>query len=364
MPPSKLRQTDGILNVNKPTGISSFDVIRRLRKLSGIKKMGHLGTLDPLASGVLPIFVGKYTKLIEIFAGLDKRYTATLELGVRTDTYDREGQVIEVRDWQHLQLEDLQRQVYALRGQQLQTPPLYSAVKIKGKPAYAYAREGKTAETKARTVQIHELTLCGVDLPRLKLQVYCSKGTYVRSLVDELGRRLDVGAHIVALERDTCGNCFTLENATALADLEQEYKETQTLKWFDPQIAFAETPRCLIDHADIPFLSHGRTVKCKEIFGNFTGIEKGYPENWSSVNAAAENNGAENLGVENEDTENEAADENAENFGIENEDTEYDSPGNHLKWWIAVDVEQRVIAMGMLKQVEHSFLFIPRKSLI
>lgn len=216
----------GLVVVDKPTGLSSNGVLERLRKALGRRrregpKLGHLGTLDPLATGVLPVFVGKATRLIAAFEGLDKTYRATLRLGQRTDTFDAEGRVTAEADPAGVTEAALQEALAAFRGGYEQRVPRFSAVKVGGVPAYRLARRGREVPERVRRVHIPELELEAFARPELTLRLTCSAGTYVRSLADDLGEHLGVWAHVTALRRLACGRLFTLENSITLDRIEE-----------------------------------------------------------------------------------------------------------------------------------------------
>jgi tRNA pseudouridine55 synthase len=206
---------DGVLVVDKPSGSTSFDVVDELRRAFGVKA-GHTGTLDPMATGVLPVCLGEATKIAQFIASAEKTYDATIELGAVTDTLDADGQVLERRPVPELTAETLEGALQPFRGTFLQTPPMYSAVKVGGKRLYELARAGETVERAPREVTVHELTLRDFSATRLQLTVCASKGFFVRALAADLGERLGCGAHLVALRRTRSG-CFTLADAIPLA---------------------------------------------------------------------------------------------------------------------------------------------------
>ncbi len=216
---------NGIVIVDKPVGPPSNQVLGRLKRLLGVPKMGFLGTLDPLASGVLPVFVGKATKLIAAFEGLEKEYRLALLLGVRTDTFDAEGQVVEERDTSHLSAEEVRAAVLAFRGGYRQKVPPFSAVKVGGVPAYRLARRGQPVPPRERTVELRELEIEELALPRLTLRVVGSAGTYMRSLAEDIGQRTGVGAHLTELRRTRCGDLFTLGNSVTLQQVKERLQQ-------------------------------------------------------------------------------------------------------------------------------------------
>ena len=208
---------DGIFNIAKPTGITSHDVVARVRRLARQRSVGHAGTLDPLASGVLPILLGKATRMAEYLSASGKAYRATIRFGIVTDTYDAEG--TEVRRAPVTLSEQTIREALAgFLGQQMQTPPLYSAIKRDGQPIYKLARAGQTLELEPRPIEITALTVIAWRTPDLTLDVECSKGTYIRSLAFDLGERLGPGAHLAGLVRTRSGP-FRLEDTITLERL-------------------------------------------------------------------------------------------------------------------------------------------------
>jgi tRNA pseudouridine55 synthase len=197
---------DGIIIVNKPKGWTSFDVVARIRSLTGVRRVGHSGTLDPMATGVLPVFLGKATKSIQYFLNGDKGYNGELVLGVRTDTGDAEGKIIMTNDELRITNEGIIEAFKKYTGEIEQVPPMYSAVKIKGKKLYELARQGIEIKREPRKVSIYELRLTqdetrSATADRFTFSVLCSKGTYIRQLVMDLGDDLGCGAHLSMLER-------------------------------------------------------------------------------------------------------------------------------------------------------------------
>jgi tRNA pseudouridine55 synthase len=205
----------GIYPVDKPVGPTSFRLVQLVRRALGIKKTGHAGTLDPFASGLLLICVGRpATRIIEQLMGGEKVYEGTLALGVETDTLDREGRVVATHPVPPLDIEQVQRCLAGFVGEQLQLPPLYSALKHKGKPLYRYARQGLEIPREPRPVVIHALEFLELEKEILKIRVRCGKGTYIRSLAADIGRALGCGAHLAALRRVRSGG-FSVERAVA-----------------------------------------------------------------------------------------------------------------------------------------------------
>lgn len=208
----------GFINIFKPEGMTSFDVIAKLRKVTHIKQIGHTGTLDPFAVGVLPISIGKATKLIEYLPD-DKAYIATVQFGADTDTYDKDGKIIKTYD-KKITENDVKNILNDFRGEISQLPPIYSAIKINGKKLYEYAREGKQAEIKPRKVFISNIELMSFDKDKqsAQIKVECSKGTYIRSIAYDIGQKLNCGGYLTALERTKAG-AFNLETSVKLDEI-------------------------------------------------------------------------------------------------------------------------------------------------
>jgi tRNA pseudouridine55 synthase len=207
-PPSiTLRDTgpNGVLNVNKPVGWTSHDVVRHLRGILGIQKIGHAGTLDPPASGVLPILVGKGTKIAEYLMDWEKEYVAVLRLGQRTDTEDATGTILEEVPVTGLSEAKIRSIIGKFQGTIQQVPPMYSAIKVSGQPLYKLASKGKVIERQPRTVEIDRLEILSIRGVEIDLRVVCSKGTYVRTLCADIGEQLQVGGHLQWLERRRVG---------------------------------------------------------------------------------------------------------------------------------------------------------------
>ncbi len=205
--------TDGIINVNKPAGWTSQDVCTKLRHVLHIKKIGHTGTLDPMATGVLPVCVGKATRIIEYYDRDPKSYHASMKLGIRTDTLDITGKILETSGCREVSEKAVREAFKAYKGNVRQIPPKYSALKINGKRAYDLAREGKDFEIKPREIIIYDNEVTRVDLERgeVEFDVTCSKGTYIRTICDDIGNDLGCGAVMTALTR-TASGYFRIED--------------------------------------------------------------------------------------------------------------------------------------------------------
>lgn len=218
----------GVLLLDKPEGMSSAQALAKAKWLLNAEKAGHTGTLDPFATGLLPLCFGEATKFSSDLLDADKTYEATIRLGITTTTGDPEGEVIETRGV-NVQRDQIEAVLGSFRGPIDQIPPMYSALKRDGKPLYAYAREGKTLEREARAVTIHELELVAFASPDLQIRVRCSKGTYIRVLGEDIGRALGCGAHLIALRRISTSNLsiadgLTLASLEALSDADRKNK--------------------------------------------------------------------------------------------------------------------------------------------
>lgn len=209
---------DGVLNVNKPMGCTSHDVVATIRRLLGGSKIGHGGTLDPAATGVLPVLVGRATRIAEYLIDWEKEYRAVLRLGESTDTQDATGAVLATRSTAHVTDAVVREAVARFQGRLTQVPPMYSAVKVGGVPLYKAARAGRTVERAAREVTVHRIEVLGIDGRDVSLLVECSKGTYVRTLCADIGEALGVGGHLLALERRRVGP-LTLDHALMVDEI-------------------------------------------------------------------------------------------------------------------------------------------------
>lgn len=240
---------NGIVNIYKEKGYTSHDVVAVLRKVVGQKKIGHTGTLDPDATGVLPVCLGRATKVCELLTDHDKTYEALLLLGKTTDTQDISGQVLEERDSGDLTEEEVRSCIESFIGEYDQIPPMYSALKVNGKKLYELAREGKTVERKSRRVQIHGIRILEMNLPHVRMEVDCSKGTYIRTLCHDIGEKLQVGGCMEELERTKVGR-FLKEDAVTLDEVRQKMEQGEGAELFTPldQI-FAELPAVTVTDA-------------------------------------------------------------------------------------------------------------------
>ena len=209
-----------ILLINKPLDWTSFDVVKKVRNTIRVKKVGHAGTLDPLASGLLILCTGKFTKRIDEIQGQEKEYTGSIRLGEITPSYDRETEVTETCDISHLSEEEVKAAAQTFVGTIEQVPPIYSAVMVDGKRAYDLARKGKPAELKPRTITIKAFDITSIEGPEIHFRVICTKGTYIRSLAHDLGQKLGCGAHLSSLVRTRIGE-YKLEDALTIEDVQE-----------------------------------------------------------------------------------------------------------------------------------------------
>lgn len=251
----------GVLLVDKPSGPTSHDVVARARRALDTRKIGHTGTLDPFASGLLVLCVGSATRLSEYLTGLDKTYVATVRLGAATDTGDPEGAVVADDDtWRGLDASDLEEALAGLRGRIRQVPPRYSAKKVAGERAYRLARRGEEVELEAVEVEVHELEVVELDLPDVAIRLRCSSGTYVRAVGRDLGRRLGTAAHLTELRRTRVGS-FRVEEAVSLEGLTDLPAVERA--WITPARAVAHLPSVEVDDDEATRLAHGQVIRVR-----------------------------------------------------------------------------------------------------
>ena len=220
----QLTPFDGVLLVDKPAGLTSHDVVDRVRRHFGFEKVGHCGTLDPAATGLLILVLGRATKLQDRLMADDKMYEGTMLLGISTDSQDADGKVIAEKPVPPLTEEDIDQVFAKFRGDLQQVPPMVSAVKHQGTPLYKLARKGKTVEREPRLVHIYDFRVLGLELPRVRLRVACTKGTYVRTLCSDVGDMLGCGAHLYELRRMRSGN-FDVKDAHSLKTILEQTRE-------------------------------------------------------------------------------------------------------------------------------------------
>lgn len=250
---------NGIIIVNKETGFTSHDVVAKLRGICGQKKIGHTGTLDPAATGVLPVCLGSGTKLCDMLTDRDKEYVAELLLGVETDTQDTTGSVLRESPVTVTE-EEVSRACLSFLGDYDQIPPMYSALKVDGRKLYELARAGKEVERKARRVRILELEILEMRLPVVKLRVVCSKGTYIRTLCSDIGQKLGCGGAMQSLQRTKAGR-FRLEDALTLGDLQQLKDSGELERVVQPvDSLFEETPALHVTAEAARLLENGNAL--------------------------------------------------------------------------------------------------------
>lgn len=256
----------GFLNVYKPKGMTSHDVVAVFRRLTKIKQIGHTGTLDPFAEGVLPICIGKATRLIE-YLNDDKEYLATVQFGSSTTTYDLEGETVESFD-KKVREEELADELENFRGEILQLPPIYSAIKVKGKKLYEYARKGETVEIEPRKVTIEKLELKNFDYEsqRAEILIACSKGTYIRSIAHDLGQNLQCGGHLVKLVRTRAGK-FILENSVNPDDFKE--KPDTICDFLINPLEMLEMPQIQLSPEEHDRVIHGMGIENKTNYAGF-----------------------------------------------------------------------------------------------
>ena len=250
----------GVLVVDKPVGLTSHDVVQIIRRGTGIRRAGHTGTLDPRASGVLVILVGPAVRLSEYVSASDKRYQATIRLGSSTDTYDSEGAVTSTADISNITEEHFDEILQQFVGEMEQVPPPYSAVKVKGQKAYDMARKGEEVDLEPRTIQVYSLEVLEWAPPEAVIDVYCSSGTYVRSLANDLGKELGTGAHLIGLRRTKSGR-FTLRDAVPLRRLQEAFDAGNWYKFLIPAAeALSDWPMIELDADQVELIRHGHRV--------------------------------------------------------------------------------------------------------
>ncbi|MBK8335811.1 MAG: tRNA pseudouridine(55) synthase TruB [Sterolibacteriaceae bacterium] len=259
------RKVDGVILLDKPSGISSNAALQRVRRLFNAAKGGHTGTLDPLASGLLPLCLGEATKFSQTLLDADKSYEAKLRLGVRTTTGDAEGEVLETRPAE-VTTDEVFAACTRFVGEIAQIPPMYSALKVAGRPLYDYARDGVTLERKPRQVHIRRIELLGFDRDTVRLAVDCSKGTYIRVLAEDIGEVLGCGAHLVALRRTRIGR-FHIDESVELSQIEAN--PDCASRWLLPvDHLLADWPSVLLDESAAGRFAHGQTVPASAGIGD------------------------------------------------------------------------------------------------
>jgi len=281
---------DGILNIDKPRGMTSYRVVALVKRLSGERRVGHAGTLDPLATGVLPVCLGQATRVVEFLVAARKTYRAEIELGVTTDTYDASGSIIRQENSAGIHREQVEKALSSFRGVIRQTPPMYSAIKHQGKRLYELARAGITVERKSRPVTIHNLDIVDFQPPLVTVEVECGKGTYIRSLAHDLGQILGCGASLKSLIRQRYGP-FDIEDAVSLPQLEDAFRQGHWEHLVHPMDSVLSAwPAVVVDEATERLIKNGALValplesakedRCRayNANGHFLGVLRPDPE--------------------------------------------------------------------------------------
>jgi len=257
---SNLDLVSGVLVVDKPIGLTSHDVVQIIRRGTGIRRAGHTGTLDPRASGVLVILIGPAVRLSEFVSASDKRYQATIRLGSATDTYDGDGQITSTSEIGDITEDEFDEVLQTFVGEMEQVPPPYSAVKVKGRKAYEMTRKGEDVELEPRTVHVYSLEILEWAPPEAVVDVYCSSGTYVRSLANDLGKALGTGAHLVGLRRTKSGR-FTLRDAVQLRRLQEAFDAGDWYRFLIPAAeALSDWPMVELDADAMELVRHGHRI--------------------------------------------------------------------------------------------------------
>ena len=251
---------DGILNLDKPKGKTSFEMVALVRRLSGERRVGHAGTLDPIATGVLPICLGQGTRLAEFLIEGNKVYRAEIELGITTDTYDAAGTVTRRDDTSALTREQIETALASFTGSIEQLPPIYSALKHQGKPLYRWARAGVEVPRKTRKVEVHHIEVISCQLPLLILELECGRGTYVRSLAHDLGQKLGCGAHLRNLVRLRSGP-FDISSGISVSRIEDAFKRGYWLELIHPiDTAVLHLPVVTLDNDNVRAVANGNPL--------------------------------------------------------------------------------------------------------
>lgn len=276
-----MQKLNGIIVINKPKNYTSHDVVAKVKKLLNIKKVGHTGTLDPNATGVLPLLLNSGTKLSKYLIEHDKEYEVTLKLGIRTDTLDGEGKVLEKKEVDKKMLENtkqIEKVLNSFTGKQTQVPPMYSAIKVKGKKLYEYARRGENVEVQPRQIEIYNIELQKVDIKKqeIEFKVQCSKGTYIRTLCEDIATKLGTIGYMKELNRTKVGK-FGLEEAITIEKLEEyiENKKYEDLNIITMEELLKEKEKIVLNEKNLEMFLNGVKIKIE----NKTGIYRIYNEN-------------------------------------------------------------------------------------
>jgi tRNA pseudouridine55 synthase len=257
---------DGILNIDKPSAMTSYGVVAVVKRLSGERRVGHAGTLDPAATGVLPVCLGQATRIVAFLTAANKTYRAGIELGIATDTFDASGEITHRGDPSSINLDKFRSALAAFRGTIRQTPPMYSALKHRGQPLYKFARAGISIERPSRKVTVHRIKLISWQPPVATLEIECGKGTYIRSLAHDLGQALGCGAYLKNLVRTRCG-IFDIKDALSLLKLEEAFRLGYWERYLHPVDSVLQDFEALIvDDAAEADMKNGKMIN---IAGSF-----------------------------------------------------------------------------------------------
>lgn len=261
---------NGILIINKPKGYTSQDTVSKVKKILNIKKAGHTGTLDPLATGVLPILIGNYTKLSKYLIEHNKTYIAKIKFGEKRETGDLEGKIIETSNIKVTDIEKIKRTLDSMLGKQMQIPPIYSAIKINGKKLYEYARSGKKIDIPAREIEIYELDFVSFDKEKqiLEIKTSCSKGTYIRTLCEDISKKLGTVGFMLELNRVRVDK-FNIENSISIDELENK-KDRIDHYLIKMEDVFKEFPKIILDENRKEMFFNGVKLKEFEKFNSGT----------------------------------------------------------------------------------------------
>jgi tRNA pseudouridine55 synthase len=262
------RAIDGIMLVDKPADWTSHDVVGRMRRITGIRRIGHAGTLDPLATGLLPLGVGQGTRVLDCLSAGDKWYVAGIRLGVETDTYDADGTALQVREWSHVAEPDVRTALSRLEGEYDQRPPMFSAIKRGGVPLHRLARAGQAVDVPLRRVAVYSITLMELRLPEISIEVHCSKGTYIRSLAHDLGERLGTGAHVTSLRRTAAGR-LRLDDARTMEQWERSFEDgTWPARVLPIDTTLLQYPAVILSEGDARRLADGVAPRIEQPTAN------------------------------------------------------------------------------------------------
>lgn len=266
-----MKDINGILVVNKPKGCTSHDVVAKVKKILNVKKVGHTGTLDPNATGVLPLLLNQGTKMSKYLIEHDKEYEVTLKLGIRTSTLDEEGKILEESkvDWKKIN-SNIEKILKSFIGKQEQIPPMYSAIKVNGKKLYEYARNGQTVEIKPRKIEIYEIQLQGINERQneIKFKVHVSKGTYIRSLCGDIAKKLGTVGYMKELKRLKVGE-FSIEDAITIEELEKLNQAEVQNKVITIEEFFKDLPKIELNENDLKKYLNGMLINTDKEDGLF-----------------------------------------------------------------------------------------------